>query len=205
MRRTKAEAEETRQRILCAAEQVFYRKGVFEATLEDVAREAGVTRGAIYWHFENKTELLLAMHDSVPLPQEDMVARQMQAEPDDPLALLEQASTEWLAAISGDERRQRIHTILMRCDYSREMAEVLERQRAMDSRSCLSAGHAFASAAAKGQLAPGWTPDIASRCFIWMLKGLYSDWLHFGRDFDLSAEGRKCMRQLFASFRSPMA
>ena len=38
MRRTKAEAEETRQRILCAAEEVFYRKGVFETTLEDVAR-----------------------------------------------------------------------------------------------------------------------------------------------------------------------
>ncbi|MDB5525352.1 MAG: Transcription repressor of multidrug efflux pump acrAB operon, TetR (AcrR) family [Rhizobium sp.] len=202
MRRTKAEAEETRQRIICAAERVFYDKGVSETTLEDVAREAGVTRGAIYWHFVNKTELLLALHDSVPLPQEDMVARELQADPGDALALMLKASVDWLAAISGDERRQRIYTILFRCDYSQDMAGLLEKQRDMDSLSCTSVCHAFETAQTKGQLASGWTPYAASRCFIWMLKGLYIDWLRFGMKFDLAAEGEKCLSQLFASFRS---
>ncbi len=202
MRRTKAEAEETRQRIIAAAERVFYDKGVQETTLEDVARAAGVTRGAIYWHFANKTELLLALHDAVPLPQENMVAQELQADPPDPLALMEKASLGWLAEISRDERRQRIHAILLRCDYSREMAGVLERQREMDAASCLSAYHAFRQAAAKGQLAPTWTPEVASHCFIWMLKGLYQDWLRFGRNFDLVGEGEKCLAQLFDNFRS---
>jgi TetR/AcrR family acrAB operon transcriptional repressor len=202
VRRTKAEAEETRQRIIAAAEQVFYDKGVFETTLEDVARAAQVTRGAIYWHFANKTELLLALHDAVPLPQEDMVARELQADPDDPLSLMQTASVEWLIAISGDERRQRIYTILFRCDYSQEMAGLLERQREIDSTSCASVFHAFERAEAKGQLSAGWTPYAASRCFVWMLKGLYIDWLRFGMHFDLAAEGEKCLSQLFGSFRS---
>ena len=46
MRRTKAEAEETRQNIILAAERVFYEKGVANSSLEDVAAVAGVTRGA---------------------------------------------------------------------------------------------------------------------------------------------------------------
>ena len=202
MRRTKAEAEETRQRIICAAEQVFYDKGVFETTLEDVARAAGVTRGAIYWHFANKTELLLALHDAVPLPQEDMVARELQADPADPLALILKASIEWFTAISGDERRQRIYTILFRCDYSEEMASLLEKQRDVDSACCSDLNGAFESAAAKGQLSPNWTPQVASRCYMWMVKGLYVDWLRFGMKFDLAAEGEKCLSQLFGSFRS---
>jgi TetR/AcrR family acrAB operon transcriptional repressor len=201
MRRTKAEAEETRQRIISAAEQIFYEKGVSETTLEDVARAANVTRGAIYWHFANKTELLLALHDAVPLPQEDMVTRELQADPGDPLSLMLKASIDWLAAISGDERRQRIYTILFRCDYSEEMAGLLEKQRDMDSMSCLSVCHAFEKAQSKGQLSPGWTPYAASRCFIWMLKGLYIDWLRFGMQFDLAVEGEKCLSQLFGSFR----
>ena len=202
MRRTKAEAAETRQSIIAAAERVFYDKGVPETTLEDVARAAGVTRGAIYWHFANKTELLLALHDAVPLPQENMVAQELQTDPPDPLSLIEKASVGWLTAISADERRQRIYTILFRCDYSQEMAGLLEKQREMDSLSCLSVCQAFEKAEAKGQLSAGWTPDAASRCFIWMVKGLYIDWLRFGMQFDLAKEGEKCLSQLFGSFRN---
>lgn len=200
MRRTKAEAEETRQRIIAAAEQVFYDKGVFETTLEDVARAAGVTRGAIYWHFANKTELLLALHDAVPLPQENLVARELEADPDDPLTIIRNASVHWLATMSRDERRQRIYTILFRCDYSQDMAGLMERQRQMDQLTCASVLQAFETAERKGLFATGWTPLVASRCFIWMIKGLYIDWLRFGMRFDLAAEGEKCLSQLFASF-----
>lgn len=54
MRRTKAEAQETREQIFRAGIKVFAEKGYAAATMSDVAREAGCTRGAIYWHFKNK-------------------------------------------------------------------------------------------------------------------------------------------------------
>lgn len=60
-RKTKEEAEMTRQRLLDAAERVFHARGVSRSSLEDVAREAGLTRGAIYWHFKDKVALFEAV------------------------------------------------------------------------------------------------------------------------------------------------
>src|SRR5260221_10177001 len=57
MRKTKEEAAETRQALLRAALAVFSRQGYAATRLEDVAHEAGVTRGAIYWHFKSKADL----------------------------------------------------------------------------------------------------------------------------------------------------
>jgi TetR/AcrR family acrAB operon transcriptional repressor len=56
-RKTKEDAEVTRQNLLSGALKVFSRQGYAAARLEDIAEEAGVTRGAIYWHFKNKADL----------------------------------------------------------------------------------------------------------------------------------------------------
>jgi TetR/AcrR family acrAB operon transcriptional repressor len=61
MRRTKAEAEITRQHLLKAALTVFSRQGYADTRLEDIAEEASVTRGAIYHHFGGKAELYNAL------------------------------------------------------------------------------------------------------------------------------------------------
>ena len=57
MRKTKTEAQKTRQHLLDAALEVFWRDGVIRASLQAIAQEAGVTRGALYWHFKNKEDL----------------------------------------------------------------------------------------------------------------------------------------------------
>jgi AcrR family transcriptional regulator len=57
VRRTKEEAAETRESIVAAAIRVFAEKGFNGASLSGIAGEAGVTRGAIYWHFKNKEML----------------------------------------------------------------------------------------------------------------------------------------------------
>lgn len=57
MRRTKEDAELTKQTILKAAVDVFTERGVAKASLEEIARKADVTRGAVYWHFKNKMEI----------------------------------------------------------------------------------------------------------------------------------------------------
>ena len=57
MRKTKTEAQKTRQHLLDASLEVFWRDGVTRASLQAIAQEAGVTRGALYWHFKNKEDL----------------------------------------------------------------------------------------------------------------------------------------------------
>ena len=61
MRRTKEDAEETRQKLLHSALEVFGEKGFAAPRLADIAAAAGLTRGAIYWHFKNKEELFLEL------------------------------------------------------------------------------------------------------------------------------------------------
>jgi len=57
MKRTKEEAAITREQLLSKALKIFSKKGYAATTLEDIARDAEVTRGAIYWHFGSKAEL----------------------------------------------------------------------------------------------------------------------------------------------------
>lgn len=54
---TREHAEITRKNVLKAGLKVFSEKGFAATRLEDIAKEAGVTRGAIYWHFNNKLDL----------------------------------------------------------------------------------------------------------------------------------------------------
>jgi TetR/AcrR family acrAB operon transcriptional repressor len=61
MRRTKEEAEITKQKIMDAALQLFKNKGVDATRLQDIAKAAGMTRGAIYWHFKNKLDILTTL------------------------------------------------------------------------------------------------------------------------------------------------
>ncbi|OUE60679.1 HTH-type transcriptional regulator AcrR [Citrobacter freundii] len=56
-RKTKQQAQETRQHILDVALRMFSQQGVSSTSLAEIAKAAGVTRGAIYWHFKNKSDL----------------------------------------------------------------------------------------------------------------------------------------------------
>ena len=54
---TKEQAEKTRHDLLNSALIIFCKNGFNKTRLEDIANDAGVTRGAFYWHFRNKTEV----------------------------------------------------------------------------------------------------------------------------------------------------
>ena len=57
MRRTKTEALKTKEYLMLAALDTFYQKGIARTSLNEISQAAGVTRGALYWHFKNKEDL----------------------------------------------------------------------------------------------------------------------------------------------------
>lgn len=61
MKKSKEEAEKTRQALLEAALDVFSEKGFAKATFDEIAQRAGFTKGAIYWYFRNKADLVSAL------------------------------------------------------------------------------------------------------------------------------------------------
>ena len=60
-RKTKVEAEKTRARILASALSLFVKKGYEHTTFTDIAARLKMTKGAVYWHFESKESLLVAL------------------------------------------------------------------------------------------------------------------------------------------------
>ncbi|KAA3609686.1 MAG: TetR family transcriptional regulator [Calditrichaeota bacterium] len=62
---TKEQAEKTRQDLLATALIVFSNKGFNATRLEDISNEAGVTRGAFYWHFKNKKEIFCTLYRQI--------------------------------------------------------------------------------------------------------------------------------------------
>jgi AcrR family transcriptional regulator len=60
-RKTKADAQKTLNQLLDAAAWLFQTQGVNETTLNHIASRAGVTRGALYWHFANKDAVIMAL------------------------------------------------------------------------------------------------------------------------------------------------
>ena len=122
MRRTKEEAEKTRIAILASAERLFLDKGVAHTSLDQIARDAGVTRGAVYWHFQNKAHLFHEMLSQVRLPPEQLTERLSGCDGVDSLLSLRDLCIEAIENLARDEQRRRIFTILLhRCEFTDEL------------------------------------------------------------------------------------
>lgn len=127
VRKTKEAAELTRQQLIDAARQVFLQRGVSRTTVEHIAAAAGVTRGAVYWHFSNKTELFRAMREQVLLPLIDHMDDTLLVEgPEDPLTRIERFLSGTMQFLSEDlTTRQTYEIMMIKCEYVDEFAEVL--------------------------------------------------------------------------------
>jgi len=177
-RRTRKEALETRGRILDAAERVFSRRGVSRTSLDDVARAAGVTRGAIYWHFKDKADLFGAMLARVALPMEEMLQRTSEAAGDDPLAHVRGRSVAVLRKVTGDARARRVFDVVAhKCEYVDEMAAVRRRINGMRANCLAQLESGFRHAIRRGLLPASVEPRAAAVGLHALVDGLITNWL----------------------------
>jgi AcrR family transcriptional regulator len=193
VRRTKAEAEQTREAVLAAAVQVFLERGVARATFYDIARVAGVTRGAIYWHFRDKLEIFSALEERISLPNvavSTALKSRLASHPGlDPLDELARAIRETLQELDEDPARRQILTILwQRCEYVEEMLPALQRLQRADAALREQFAGIMTLAAERGRLAPGRSPEIAARALLLLINGSIEDWLRAPGEVQLVAD-----------------
>lgn len=82
-RAARAQRRETREELLTAALKVFAAHGYRQASVDEIAAEAGYSKGALYWHFSGKEQLLLALIDErIDEPMREMVALLQSAPPE---------------------------------------------------------------------------------------------------------------------------
>lgn len=178
VRRTKEEARETRDRILDTAERVFLKKGVARTSLADVADAAGVTRGAIYWHFKNKADLFDAMMQRVSLPMEEMVARAGDEDIEDPLAYVRRCALAVLERVTTDPQSQRVAEISRyKVEYADEMEPLRARHIECRTKCLGNIESGLRNAAKKGLLSASVHPRIAAVGLHALVDGLITNWV----------------------------
>src|SRR5690349_22210273 len=104
-RRTQAErAADTREALIAAARPLFAQHGFADVALETIVRAAGVTRGALYHHFTDKTELFAAVFEQVEAEvAERMSEAIIAANQTDPVEVMRLGAHFWLDACSDPE------------------------------------------------------------------------------------------------------
>ncbi len=193
MRRTKEEAEQTRARIAQCALQVFARRGYAATRLEEVADAAGVTRGAVYFHFQDKAGLFRGALEapSVRLAQAMGAALLQEAPAVERLvgwfvAVLELAETD-------DEVRAALEVQWLRTEVIEAFADDMaaKKTRARDMVNSLAA--LVRGGQDEGVFDQGADPQAAATGLVSLLFGLLQGWL-LDEDIPLGARGRDAVR-----------
>ena len=204
VRRTKEEAQETRTRILDAAEQVFSEKGVSRTSLADIAQNAGVTRGAIYWHFANTGELFTEMFDRVLLPLDELKAASVDPNEADPLGRLIDICTVCLRDTANDPHRRRVFDILFhKCEFVEEMGPVMARYQNTMREGLTNIQTCMRNAISKGQLPADMNVPVAASMVHAFISGSLKDMLFVPEVLDFGRHARQMVESMIDALRSP--
>ena len=164
VRKTKEEAEKTRKELIDAARAVFHQCGVSRSTLEKIAKEAGVTRGAVYWHFKDKAELFFAMREDVFTPMIERTDAFLFSEAyENPLDAIEASLKEFFRVLEDcPVVREVFEIMILRCEYVDEFASVQEEIGRPAQEFLRKIESVYQRAADKGKLRQGLDPlDMA--------------------------------------------
>lgn len=190
-RRTKEDADATRNSLLDAAERVFYEKGVSRASLSDIAQAAGATRGAIYWHFKDKVALFNAMMDRVTHPLEQVGSKSASMATLPRLERLRSMVDFVQRTIVQDERTRRVFEIaLYRVEYVNDLAAVRDNHIEGCTDFCALIEGELRSAAEDQNLQLPMEPHTAAMGVQALFDGLLQSWLLTHGRFDLVTVSR---------------
>ncbi|MGE4489487.1 MAG: TetR family transcriptional regulator [Kiritimatiellales bacterium] len=163
MRRTKEDAEKTRISILKAALKVFYAKGVSRATLSDISKAAGLSRGAIHWHFRDKSDLFLQLYDYMS-EKTPLRARPWSDESIQTLDELKQVLLAGLESYFTDrEVRRFLIVIFSRMEYIAEFDELCNHELAYQQKSVRELEQVYERLRSAGEIHEWISPYFAAR------------------------------------------
>jgi len=198
-RKTREGAAATREALLDAAERVFRVKGVSHATLADVAHAAGLTRGAVYWHFRDKAEMLTAMCERASLPLEAMIACCGANLKLAPLAILRDNAVQGLMRLARDSRTQAVFDVVFNhCESNDEHAPLYDRRRQNDEGCRQHVMGLLQRAIDEGGLPPDTDATLAAEIIKAFMLGVMHAWMQDPRAYDLERNAHQMIDTLLA-------
>ena len=202
-RRTKEEAAATRDSILDAAEKLFVEQGVSRTTLQHIATQAGVTRGAIYWHFDDKGALFNAMMERVTLPFECALNSLGKSDATTVLADLRQFFVEIFRVTETNPQARRVLEIAsLKVEFVSEMDAVRVRRRQSKCELTEQVVERLALAQAAGLIKADVEPPLLATGLWALMDGLIRNWMFEPTSFSLIELGDKMIGTMLDGLRA---
>jgi TetR/AcrR family acrAB operon transcriptional repressor len=201
MKRTKEEAAVTRATVLKAALAVFSAKGYAATTLDDVAKAAKVTRGAIYWHFKSKADLYNTLIQELSV-RGTTVVQQAVAEGGTFIEILRRIFVRLCAVVEDDKEARAVMELgLFKTGLDPELQA--GRRKQIDQGNALIAGIADAMRAGvmQGLLRNDMEPADMARAFIAFENGAIQQWLASPKSFSLKSSAESFADILIAGLK----
>ncbi len=186
MRRTKHDAESTRLNIMAHALDLFSQRGVSSTSLVDIAANAGVTRGAIYWHFQNKWDLFESIWQHYAAPVQALSKASHSASETDPLGKLAELLKFVFVSVAEQENFRRMFTMCLRESVApagkdgAEPIQALMREWHNNCRLTLD------NAVKKSQLPKNLDIEAGAIMLRAMVEGIVLNWISTPERYDLS-------------------
>jgi TetR/AcrR family acrAB operon transcriptional repressor len=201
MRKTKEEAAMTRATLLRTALSVFSTKGYAAATLEDVAKAAKVTRGAIYWHFKSKADLYNTLVQ-VFSARGDLVVQQALSEGGTLVEILRRIFIRICTLIEED---QEVRAVMELALFKTGLAPELQtgRKKQVQAGNALLAGiaQAMQQGIAQDVLRDDIDPTDMARAFIAFQNGAIQLWLLSPKSFSLKQSAESFVEILISGLQ----
>lgn len=197
-RKTKADALRTRQHLLDVAITLFAKNGVSTTTLADIADAAGMTRGAIYWHFDSKVSLFNEIWNIQSCIALEIRRKLKIQNPDNDLKLLREIIIETLKFISTDRRQHELLQILYHtCEFNGEMYSEREiRERYWFNRERMK--KLLRNCISKGQIPVNTNVELAITIIHGYLSGIVKNWLMQPENLNLYEQAPDVVDSLIA-------
>lgn len=202
-RKTKQQALETRNQIIDAAINRFSEDGVSATSLADIAQAAGVTRGAIYWHFKNKADLLNEIWSQSESGMESLESDYQIQYPGDPLSVMRAMLNYVFESTARDLRRRSLMEIIFhKCEFVGEMATLQMMQQNLYLECYEKIEEVLRECIAQGQLPAELNTRRAAVIMRGYVSGIMENWLFMPESFDLAADAPLLVDTLIDMLRS---
>jgi TetR/AcrR family acrAB operon transcriptional repressor len=190
MRRTKEEAAATRELLLNTALTVFGSKGYAATTLDDIAHAAGVTRGAIYWHFGGKDELYNTLVRE-RFARASTVFESIFSQGGSPLQMLRQFMIRFLEYLEDDPAyRAVLELTIFKTEVGPDLARGMQEKQQANQAMIASIERLLHEAISEGEVKPNIDVATAALASMGFLSGITTLWLQTPFAFSLKARAR---------------
>ncbi|MDF7675308.1 TetR family transcriptional regulator [Neisseriaceae bacterium ESL0693] len=202
MKKTKADAQKTKHALLASALDIFFKRGVSRASLQEIAIHAGLTRGALYWHFKNKEDLFDALFQQMFSQIQAQVQHDINTNSPDILNNFIQTIQQLFQRLTTDSDYYKFcHILHLDCEHTEDNSAIVKLLQKYQNMWHQNLCNVFTICQQQQTLPQELDISLAALYFQALFMGMTTVWLANPHHFDITTVSTKFIQTTLASLQ----